>query len=148
VQHLSHVQSVAQIPARKIRNFQIFTRRFTAMRARSPANVARLPVLVGIAIDWPELCGKGPWASRCPNDDPGVKRMTRQAMPIEVEINGTRFAGFYAVESSMLTVWHAFLGSRTRTLCEGFHPADAEKLMHELYRASRAVLPSAVLGQR
>lgn len=143
-------KSATQILARNSRKARISAGRASSIQARCPDKVTRLPALVGAVVDWPELCGKRRWASGCPNDEPRVKRMTRQAMPITVEIDGARFAGFYTVESSMLTVWHAILGSRTRSLCESHRPADAdaETFLLEFYAASRPILASPALGQR
>lgn len=64
--------------------------------------------------------------------------MNRNAVPISVEVDGVRLSGFYAVQSDMLTVWHAYLGSRTRTICGGFSDADVEGMLAELFQARQA----------
>jgi hypothetical protein len=66
--------------------------------------------------------------------------MTRNAMPVEVELNGVRISGFYAVQADMLTVWHAYLGSRTRVIVGDPDPQVVEGLLLELYRAGESRL--------
>lgn len=63
--------------------------------------------------------------------------MIRNVMPIEVEVDGVRLSGFYSVQSAMVTVWHAFLGSRTRTINGEVRGADVQELLIELYQARR-----------
>ena len=63
--------------------------------------------------------------------------MIRNVVPIAVEVDGVRLSGFYSVQSDMVTVWHALLGSRTRTTSGGINRADVDELLIELYEARR-----------
>ncbi len=68
--------------------------------------------------------------------------MIRNVVPIAVEVDGVHLSGFYSVQSDMVTVWHAFLGSRTRTISGAICSADVDELLIELYRARRLQTPA------
>ncbi len=73
--------------------------------------------------------------------------MNRHVARIEVEVNGVLVSGFYAVQSSMLTVWHAFPGSRTRTISGDPEIADVQRMLLDLYAASEARLSQLTRAQ-
>ncbi len=62
--------------------------------------------------------------------------MLRQVTPVQVQVDGDRFDGFYAVQSNMLTVWHAYLGSRTTQVDSGALEQQVDTLLIELARDS------------
>lgn len=68
--------------------------------------------------------------------------MHRRVRPIEVKVEGGSFPCFYAVQADMLTVWHAYLGSRTRVFMGRLDRAIVEAMAIELYRANRQHLGS------
>ncbi|MDP9123139.1 MAG: hypothetical protein M3N82_00800 [Pseudomonadota bacterium] len=64
--------------------------------------------------------------------------MERIIVPLTVEVDGVRLSGFYAMQSEMVTVWHAYLGSRTQTVRGSLASADVEGMLIELYQARKA----------
>ena len=64
--------------------------------------------------------------------------MKRIIVPLTFEVDGVRLSGFYAVQSQMVTVWHTFLGSRTRTVSGSLSGAEVEGLLIELYQDRKA----------
>jgi hypothetical protein len=63
--------------------------------------------------------------------------MFRHVTPVELEVDGTRLQGFYSIQSNMLTVWHAHLGSRTVQVDGNPLREHVDALMRELFEASR-----------
>lgn len=61
--------------------------------------------------------------------------MSRQVTPVELNVDGRRFEGFYAVQSNMLTVWHAQLGSRTTQIVGSATQQQIDALVQEIFRA-------------
>jgi len=63
--------------------------------------------------------------------------MDRLIKPVAVQADGTRFEGFYAVQSDMLTVWHEHLGSRTTRVAAGTIVEQVDALLLEIFRDCR-----------
>jgi hypothetical protein len=72
--------------------------------------------------------------------------MSRQVNPVEVHVDGSRFTGFYAVQSNMLTVWHAYLGSRTTQIGSAPVQQQVDTLMEEIFRECRHRLTRAAVS--
>jgi hypothetical protein len=68
--------------------------------------------------------------------------MNRIVLPVTVEVDGVRLSRFYAVQSNMVTVWHALLGSRSQAICGSLASSDVENLLVELYQAKRTRMRS------
>jgi len=60
--------------------------------------------------------------------------MTRDVTRVEIDVDGDRFEGFYAVESGMLTVWHPCLGSRSTQFSGPLARYEVDALMAEIIR--------------
>jgi len=71
-----------------------------------------------------------------------VSRMDRVIVQFSAEVEGVRIFGCYAVQSSMVTVWHPFLGSRTQTFHDDLRSVDLEAMLAELYLTRRERLRS------
>ncbi len=74
--------------------------------------------------------------------------MIRSVLPVEVEVNGVLICGCYALQSGMLTVWHAHLGSRTRMITGERTVGDAQDLLFELYQAAELRLKTVAKTRR
>ena len=74
--------------------------------------------------------------------------MKRIVVPLAVVVDGVRLSGFYAVQSEMVTVWHALLGSRTQTISGNLSSADVEDLLVELYQARKTQIRATTRMQR
>lgn len=69
--------------------------------------------------------------------------MARTVTPIEIVLEERVFSCLYSVQSGMLTVWHPYLGSRTRMFHREIVRADAEDLVVELFKVNRERISSA-----
>lgn len=64
----------------------------------------------------------------------------RHVEPIEVEVDGKRHRCFYAMQSNMVTVWHADLGSRTAMFEGAPTHVHVESLTRDLVQPRRTCL--------
>ncbi len=74
--------------------------------------------------------------------------MKRIVVPLAVEVDGVRLSGHYAVQADMVTVWHAFLGSRTQSISGPLSSADVQALLIELYQARKSQLRAIARMER
>ena len=63
--------------------------------------------------------------------------MQREIKPVTVNAEGSPFEGFYAIQSEMLTVWHAHLGSRTTRVAGSNVEEQVAALLLEIFRDCR-----------
>lgn len=73
--------------------------------------------------------------------------MNRKVTPIDVDVDGVMFSCHYCVQADMLTVWHAYFGSRTRVFAGELESADVEALVIDLYQANRQRISSVSMGR-
>ncbi len=74
--------------------------------------------------------------------------MNRKVTPVDVEVDGIVFSCFYSVQSDIVTVWHVYLGSRTRVFAGQLDHAVVEALAVDLFKASRKRISSATVASR